>query len=114
MKAREEKRRYWSTVVARYERSGQSQARFTTEVGVGVAAFPYWLYRLWRERTAAAPAVRSRGADDVRLVPVEVGPAQARGRLDLRAGGLRVLMPIGTDPLYVAQMAAALRDAAAC
>jgi transposase len=114
MKAREKKGRYWSTVVARYERSGQSQARFTTEVGVGVAAFRYWLYRLRRERTATAPAVRSRVPDDVRLVRVEVAGAQPRGRLDLRAAGMRVLIPIGTDPRYVARVAAALRDVAAC
>ena len=114
MKAREEKRRYWSTVVARYERSGQSQSRFTAEAGVGVAAFRYWLYRLRRERTATPPAVRSRGSDDVRLVPVEVRQAPVRGRLDLRAAGLRVLMPVGTDPRYVAHVAVALRDVAAC
>jgi hypothetical protein len=114
MKAREEKRRYWSTVVGRYERSGQSQARFTMEAGVAVAAFRYWLYRLRRERTATVPAVRSRGSDDVRLVPVEVGQARASGRLDLRAAGFRLLMPMGSDPRYVAHLAAALRDIAAC
>ena len=114
MKGREEKRRYWSTVVARYERSGQSQARFTMEAGVAVAAFRYWLYRLRRERTATAPAARPRGSDDVRLIPVEVRQPLARGRLDLRTAGLRVLMPVGTDPRYVAHVAAALRDVAAC
>ena len=83
------------------------------EAGVAVAAFRYWLYRLRRERTAA-PAARPRGSDDVRLVPVEVRQPLARGRLDLRTAGLRVLMPVGTDPRYVAHVAAALRDVAAC
>jgi sirohydrochlorin ferrochelatase len=114
MKAREKKRRYWSSVVARYERSGQSQAMFTTEAGVAVAAFRYWLYRLRRERTAVTMAGHSRGSDEVRLVPVEVRQSPAEGRLDLRTAGLRVLMPIGTDPRYVAHVVAALRDVAAC
>ena len=101
-------------MVARYERSGQSQARFTTEAGVAIAAFRYWLYRLRRERTAVTTVGRSRGSDEVRLVPVEVRQSPARGRLDLRTAGLRVLMPVGTDPRYVAHVAAALRDVATC
>ena len=114
MKSREEKRRYWLAVVARFERSGQSQARFTTEAGVGVAAFRYWLYRLRRARTVVTAVGRPGGSDEVRLVPVEVRQPHAQGRLDLRAAGVRVLMPIGTDPRYVAHVAVALRDAAAC
>ena len=114
MRRREETRRYWSTVVARFERSGQSQASFAEKAGVGVAALRHWLYRLRREGTAVAPARRPGGDDEVRLVPVEVRRPVVRGRIDLRAAGLRVLMPIGTDPRYVAQVAAALRDAVAC
>ena len=115
MKAREEKRRYWSRLVARFEESGQSQARFTSEAGVGVAAFRYWLYRLRSERPTSTTERRAREVDEVRLVPVEVrrrpsGPA----RLDLRVAGVRVLVPVGTDPRYLAQVAVALRDTAAC
>jgi len=87
---------------------------FTREVGVGVAAFRYWLYRLRRERTSVTTAGRSRGSDEVRLVPVEVRPSPAKGRLDLRTAGVRVLMPMGTDPRYVAYVAAALRNVGAC
>jgi hypothetical protein len=115
MKAREDKRRHWSTLVARFEESGQSQAEFTREAGVGVAAFRYWLYRLRRERTASAPPHRSRETGDVRLVPVEVRQRPSEpARLDLRVAGIRVLVPVGTDARYLAQVAVALRDAAAC
>lgn len=115
MKARDEKRRSWSRLVARFEESGQSQTRFTREAGVGVAAFRYWLYRLRRERPASTTGPRSRETDDVRLVPIELRRRPSgMGRLDLRVGGLRVLVPVGTDPRYVAQVAVALRDTAAC
>jgi hypothetical protein len=115
MKAREEKRRYWSRLVARFEESGQSQTRFTTEAGVGVAAFRYWLYRLRREGRASTTELRSRETDNVRLVPVEVRRRPSGlARLELRVAGLRVLVPVGTDPRYLAQVAVALRDTAAC
>src|SRR5512146_1751000 len=115
MKAREEKRRYWSRLVARFEESGQSQTRFTNDAGVGVAAFRYWLYRLRSERPASMAERRSREADDVRLVPVEVRRRPSGlARLDLRVAGVRVLVPVGTDPRYLAQVAVALRDTAAC
>ena len=115
MKAREEKRRYWSRLVARFEESGQSQTRFTREAGVGLAAFRYWLYRLRSERPASTTERRPRETEDVRLVPVEVrSQPSGSARLDLRVAGLRVLVPVGADPRYVAQVAMALRDAAAC
>ncbi len=40
--------------------------------------------------------------------------ARDTGRLDVRVAGLRVLVPVGTDPRYLAQVAVALRDTAAC
>jgi hypothetical protein len=49
-----------------------------------MAAFRCWLYRLRREWTAVTTMGRSRGSDEVRLVPVEVRQSPARGRLDLR------------------------------
>jgi hypothetical protein len=114
MKGPEEKRRYWSMVIARFERAGQSQARFTTDAGIGVAAFRYWLYKFRRERTALVASSRSEGVDEVRLVPVEVRGAVGQARLDLRVAGLRLLMPIGTDPRYVAHVAVALRETVTC
>ena len=113
MKAREDKRRYWSRLVTRFEESGQSQAEFTRAAGVGMAAFRHWLYRLRRENAASATQRRSAEAGDVRLVPVEVRQSPREpGRLDLRVAGLRVLVPVGTDPRYLALVAAALRDTA--
>ena len=114
MKAPEEKRRYWSTVIARFDRSGQSQARFTTDTGIGVAVFRYWLYKFRRERTALVAPSRSNSANEVRLVPVEVRRTVGPTRLDLRVAGLRVLVPIGTDPRYLAHVAVALRDTVTC
>ncbi len=80
-----------------------------------MATFRYWLYRLRRERSVIVRAEGSKVGDDVRLVPVEVRRRPSvRARLDLRVAGIRVLVPVGTDARYVAQVAVALRDTAAC
>ena len=80
-----------------------------------MAAFRYWLYRLRRERLGKHGAAPIAELDDVRLVPVEVRPRPSGvARVDLRVAGVRVLVPVGTDPRYLAQVAVALRDTAAC
>jgi len=48
-------------------------------------------------------------------VPVTVsGRPTARVRLELRVAGLRLRVPVGADPGYVAQLAAALAETRAC
>ena len=55
MKQREERRRFWSALVVRFERSGRGRSRVSAaEAGVGLAIFQYWLYKLRRERQAVA------------------------------------------------------------
>ena len=113
MKAGNGKRRHWSRLVAQFERSGESQARFTATAGVGVAAFRYWLYKLRRESMTPAPK-RLTESDDVRLIPVNVrAPAVAR-RVDVRVCGVRLLVPVGVDATYIAQLAVAVQRASAC
>jgi hypothetical protein len=52
---------------------------------------------------------------EVRLVPVTVkARPTAMVRLELRVGGVRLRVPVGADPGYVARLAAALRGAQAC
>ena len=74
--------------------------------------FQYWLYKLRRERQAVA---REGRVAEVRLVPVTV---KARPtvpvRLELRVAGVRLRVPVGADPGYVARLAAALGEARAC
>jgi hypothetical protein len=113
MKHREERRRFWSALVGRFEGSGRPRREFAAEAGVGLAIFQYWLYKLRRERQLAV-AAKARVAE-VRLVPVTVrarpsGPA----RLEIRVAGVRLRVPMGADPGYVARLAAALREARGC
>ncbi len=53
---------------------------------------------------------------EVRLVPVTVTsrPRVGVARLEIRVAGVRVRVPVGVDPGYVAQVAHALRRAAIC
>jgi hypothetical protein len=114
MKHREERRRFWFALVARFEGSGRSRREFAAEAGVGLAIFQYWLYKLRRESQAVA-AGKARAAE-VRLVPVTVKPRPTAPvvRLELRVAGVRLRVPVGADPGYVARLAAALREAKAC
>jgi len=81
--------------------------------GVGLAIFQYWLYKLRREREAVA--VRKPRIAEVRLVPVTVrARTTASVRLELRVAGVRLRVPVGADPGYVARLAAALREERAC
>ena len=99
--------------MARFEGSGRSRKEFAAEAGVGLAIFQYWLYKLRRERPAVS--VRKPPVAEVRLVPVtvKVGPTAAV-RLELRVAGVRLRVPVGADPGYVARLAVALRGASAC
>jgi hypothetical protein len=113
MKHREERRRFWSALVARFEGSGRSRREFAAEAGVGLAIFQYWLYKLRREHRAMA--VGKARVAEVRLVPVTVrARAPAPVRIELRVAGVRMRVPVGADTGYVAQLAAALREAGAC
>jgi len=112
MKQREERRRFWSALVARFEKSGKSRREFAADSGVGLAIFQYWLYKLRREHgtVAGGKAV----AAEVRLVPVTVKSRPAPARLEIRVAGVRLRVPVGTDTGYVAQLAIALREGRSC
>lgn len=113
MKQREARRRFWSALVARYEGSGRSRREFAAEAGVGLPIFQYWLYKLRRERDTRG--VRKPAVTEVRLVPVTVRARPvAPARLELRVAGLRLRVPVGADPVYVASLATALRETRPC
>jgi hypothetical protein len=114
MKQREEKRRFWTALMARFEGSGRSRRDFAAEAGVGLAIFQYWLYKLRRERHEAM-TVRKAPVAEVRLLPVTVRARTSTSvRLEIRVAGVRLRVPIGADPGYVARLSAALREAHAC
>jgi hypothetical protein len=99
--------------MARFEGSGKSRKEFAAEAGVGHAIFQYWLYKLRRERQAIA--IRKAPTAAVRLIPVAVkARPTAPVRLEIRVAGVRLRVPVGADPGYVARLSAALREARAC
>jgi hypothetical protein len=113
MKRREERRQFWSALMARFEVSGQSRREFAAEAGVGLAIFQYWFYKLRRERQVVA--VRKAPAARIRLLPVTVrARPMAAARLEIRVAGVRLRVPVGADPGYVARLSLALREARAC
>lgn len=105
METRQDTRRRWTTLVARFERSGLSQAQFASRNAVSLPSLRYWIYKL---RTEEGGHVDQRG-DEVRLVPVEVRPTPAAAVLSVDVRTLRVLVPGDADPEHVARLVAALR-----
>ena len=98
-------RRFWERAVGEVERSGAPHSEIAARHGVRVGTLRSWVYRLRRERHAAA------GPSEVRLLPVEVVPsAPASPPLEVRIFGGDVLaFEVGTDVAYVAALVAALR-----
>jgi hypothetical protein len=94
-------RKFWTTTITEFQRSGLSQEAFAARQRVSVGTLRGWIYRLRRERTAS-----------VSLVPVRViastapearqSSAQAI-EVDV-AGSVRVRFPIGADVEYIAQL----------
>lgn len=121
MKQQEEKRGQWAALVARFEEAGKSQEAFTAEAGVSLPGFRYWLYKIRREGQPVLtqePVRRRRASRQpkaVRLIPVEVRhPTATSGHVEVRIAGVRIRVPVGTDPGYLVQVALALRRSAAC
>jgi hypothetical protein len=112
MKQREERRRFWSALMARFEKSGRSRREFAADSGVGLAIFQYWLYKLRREHATVTGTRAS--VPEVRLVPVTVRARPAPAQIELRVAGVRLRVSVGADPGYVAQLAIALREGRAC
>jgi len=104
MKHREERQRFWSGLIARFEGSGRSRKEFAAEAGVGLAIFQYWLYKFRRVRQTVA--TRKTRVAEVRIVPVTVkARPTVPARLELRVAGMRLRVPVGADPEYVARLA---------
>jgi transposase-like protein len=106
MKSRQQSREFWEKAVARAESSGRTRAVSAKELGVGLPALGYWIFRLRAERAGA-----TRRSPAQAFVPVRT--AQSRPvnseRLELEVGGVVVRFCSSTTPEYVAKLAGALR-----
>lgn len=113
MKQREARRRFWTSLMVRFEGSGKSRRDFAAEAGVGLAIFQYWLYKLRRERGAKAD--RAASVPEVRLVPITVRASAPRpASIEIRVAGVRLRVPLGADVEYVGRLATVLRDGRLC
>ena len=93
--------------MAKFETAGLSQARFASQVRVGLPAFRYWLYKVRREEGSTAVSAVPR------LLPVEVLPAPAvtgsEPSIEVDVATLRLRLVGAADPGYVASLVGALR-----
>jgi len=114
MKNQAERRQFWTGLVERFEGSGRSRKEFVAEAGVGLAIFQYWLYKLRRKREVAKGRCKT-PVSDVRLVRVTVRPSPSVAtHVEVKVAGVRVRVPMGADPAFVARLAVALRETRTC
>jgi hypothetical protein len=94
-------RRFWTTAITEFERSGVTQEAFAARRGVSVGTLRGWIYRLRQERKAS-----------VSLVPVRViastapearQPSEEAIEVEL-PGRVRMRFAAGTDAEYIAQL----------
>ena len=94
--------RRWRDLISRWKRSGVTVSNFCIDQGVSVASFYAWK----RELAARDQAVTATTTPIPTFVPVRVAPS-ATIEVVLTSGVV-VRVPVGADPLTVAQLVAAL------
>ena len=103
-------RAFWIRLVTQHQQSGLTAVAFAARRGVSVGTLRSWIYRLRRADVAktAVPALMP-----VRVVAAPAATANGRPAVVevLLVGGVRVRAAVGTEPGYVAALAAALSDA---
>ena len=80
------RQRFWSGVIARFEKSEMSRREFAAEAGVGLAIFQYWLYKLRRSPGAA----RRSPEGTLRTRPPPLRRCAPRGPDDVTGGACSV------------------------
>lgn len=117
-------RDWWRATVANWQASGQTAAAFAAGLGVNPKSLPWWQGKFRRESLAArSPAPRFVEVQVPQTAPVPVpapapAPAPLRPAMAAQAPGLvahvgtvRFDVSIGTDPVYVAALLAAVAKA---
>jgi hypothetical protein len=94
--------RRWRDLIARWKRSGVSISDFCANQGVSESSFYSWKRELAGRDQAVTPTTTSMPT----FVPVRVAPS-ATIEVVLKSGVV-VRVPVGADPLTVAQLVAAL------
>jgi len=105
MKSKQRSREFWEKAVARAESGDKTRAQVAKELGVGVPALSYWVYKLRLERKSPTKST-CRALVPVRVV--EPHPASG-GVLSLEVDGMTLRFDERTDVGYVARLAGAIR-----
>lgn len=100
--------------MAAFEKSGKSQARFTSDAGIPLPAFRHWLYKLRAEAGARPVTTAGASTRDLRLVPVEIRDPVATGAIEVDVASLRVRVTGNASPAYLASLVGALRGLGRC
>ena len=92
----------WRDLIARWKRSGVTVSDFCIDQGVSVASFYAWK----RELAARDRVVTPSTTPIPTFVPVRIAPS---GTIEVvLKSGVVVRVPVGADPLTVAQLVTAL------
>lgn len=91
----------WEGIVASFEGSGLTVARFCSSRRLKPKALRWWKWKLAREARSTS----------VRLVPVGVVDAAvvSRAPIELALGDIAIRFEAGTEPEYLAALVSALR-----
>lgn len=99
-------REQWVSLVAMFERSALSAARFCAVRGLTLATFRWWRSELRRGGALAT------AAEPVRLLAVEVAEPRIAGAAPVVVAfsGVEVRAVLGTDPGYLGALVAEIRS----
>ena len=99
-------REEWAALVAEFETSDESLARFCARHRLAVTTFKWWRWGLRNQRPARAMA-----RSDVRILPVDVVGVAARmpTSVVVAISDIEVRVEVGTDIAYVGALVGALR-----
>ncbi len=111
-----EREALWRKRVGAWSQSGLSQAAYCRQEALEPADFSWWKHELARrDGLAAASPVRPKSEGLPQFVPLQVTAVHTRSACALElSNGRRLHIDNGTDPRWVAKLAAALEDGAPC
>lgn len=109
-------RDWWRATVANWQASGQTAAAFATGLGVNPKSLPWWQGKFRRESLAArTPTHRFIEVQVPQPAPIPAPALPAvtaqPHKLVAHVGMVRFDLPVGTDPVYVAALLAAVAKA---
>ena len=93
----------WAAEVARFRVSGQTAEVYAARHGLNVWTLRWWSSRIGTVAPAAGVSLRE--------IVVEQAASEPSSNFELLLGGITLRFEVGTDPRYVAAVAAALAEA---